>query len=111
MILNTKDKTKMINKAIKTIIVLIFYLSYFSNTIYSQNPDNFSKSKQIGKVPDSLLQKTFEELETAFDDHLNDSLRSYLYAKRYLKKAKQEFDTTAIAKGIIVNFKENIEKS
>lgn len=54
---------------------------------------------QSFKVPDSLRKKTYKELEIAFNDNLNDSLLSNLYARIYLEKAKNKNDSIKMADG------------
>ena len=50
-------------------------------------------------LPDSLQQKTFKELRTAFEKGQTDSLQKVLYAESYLAKAIKEKDTFNMATG------------
>ena len=75
-------------------IVLCFVVLMYLGT-----PSCFSQRGDVGIVPDSLNIKTFQELENRFYQHENDMSLASLYAKAYLKKAKQENDTIKIANG------------
>ncbi len=90
-----------INKVIQIVIILMFcMLSPINTNLYSQhNQDDFAnKNIPLNKKFDSLSQKTFKELAASYYSS-NDTIRSYLYAKKYLDKAKKEKDTIAMARG------------
>ncbi|WP_160130717.1 helix-turn-helix domain-containing protein [Kordia antarctica] len=55
------------------------------NLTYAQEDSDFV-------IPDSLQQKTFNELRTAFENVEKDSLQKIFYAKSYLAKAIKEKD-------------------
>lgn len=61
----------------------IFFL--FLNCLHAQEDSGFI-------IPDSLQQKTFNELRIAFENVKKDSLQKFIYAKSYLAKAKTEKD-------------------
>lgn len=53
------------------------------------------------KIPDSLKNKSFEELKKLFLETESNHRISYVYAKSYIEKAKVEKDTFNIAYGYI----------
>lgn len=87
---------------IKILFIWIFGLFYFIPFfVYPQTytDETISKYIQKEKVSDSLLLKTYEQLESSFIEHKSDSILSKIYAKSYLKKAKNENDSIKMADG------------
>ncbi|WP_271784970.1 helix-turn-helix domain-containing protein [Aquimarina algiphila] len=105
MILKKKKILKRINTTIRIVLTIIFCtLNSIINYSYSQNsirnPDRFiDKSTQIKKASDSLLHKTFDELEISLKKNKHDSILSYLFSNAYLQKAKQEGNIIKIGDG------------
>lgn len=56
------------------------------------------KSKKF-HIPDSLKNKSYEELYKGLNANLNDTTREKIYAEAYLNKAKNENDTIRISNG------------
>lgn len=80
----------MMNTTLKLLInVLILILSCYSIA-----------QEYAGEIPDSLLQKEYDELEDLYYDErdLNNEEGAQLYAKAYLIKAKSEKDSINIAR-------------
>ncbi|PKV52036.1 AraC-like DNA-binding protein [Aquimarina sp. MAR_2010_214] len=87
---------------IKILFIWAFGLiSFIPVFVYSQTDiDNtISEYLQKEKVSDTLLLKTYEQLESSFIEHKLDSILSKIYAKSYLKKAKNENDSIKMADG------------
>ncbi|MCK8523551.1 helix-turn-helix domain-containing protein [Aquimarina sp. D1M17] len=89
----------------KIVILLTFYIFITSNTsVISQTDQNVSDrfketSIHIEKSIDTLLRKTYEELEKEYNTNEKDSILAKLYASAYLEKAKKENNKLQIANG------------
>ena len=59
----------------------------------------YSQKKQFFEIPDSLKNKTYEELYKSYNLNYNNFNKAELYANNYLHKAKNENDTIKIANG------------
>ncbi len=93
------------NNLLRIFAISIFYILSISCTvIFSQNEpevsDKFNdKSIRVEKAIDTLIKKTYEELETAYNSSKTDSIATQLYATAYLTKAKKEGNVLEIANG------------
>ncbi|MBQ0733884.1 tetratricopeptide repeat protein [Aquimarina celericrescens] len=92
----------------KRFIFFATYTLYFTCNLGVSAQDNPSKpdkyinlSTKIEKASDSLLERTYEELESLFKKNINDSVLSNIYVNTYLKKAKNENDSLQMANGYL----------
>ncbi|WP_109302141.1 AraC family transcriptional regulator [Aquimarina sp. AU474] len=79
------------------IILLVSNTSIFSyDKIDSTNNNKYYKN--ISKVQDSLLTKTYQELSDAYNNiQYKDSIKARIYINYYLKKAKTHQDSVRLA--------------
>ena len=68
----------------KTIVIL-----FFTGILY----------QSVAQQPQTLQNKSYEELTVLFEDHTKDREKAIVYAKAYLQKAKQEKDIIKQADG------------
>ena len=92
-------KNKSIVKVLLIFLCVLF--CFITNIINSQSKvDEFRNwNKQNKNNSDTLLLKTYRQLESSFLKYKQDSFLSKIYANGYLKKAKKEKDSLRLANG------------
>ncbi len=80
---------------------LIFLFIFVSSFGQTNNEISFLTLEEINRfqIPDSLKEKSYEDLETIFFNRINYFDEAKLYANIYIKKGKINQDTLQIANG------------
>ncbi|UZT97280.1 helix-turn-helix domain-containing protein [Chryseobacterium fluminis] len=85
--------------------ILLLYFLFSSCIHFSQSISNFH-------IPDSLKNKTFEQLENYYSKEFRNDDKAILYANTFLKKAKNEKNTKKQFDGyffLFTKFKKNLK--
>lgn len=90
---------------LRIVIILTFYIFFTSNTtVFSQTDQNVSDrfketSIPIEKPSDTLLRKTYEELEKGYNTNKKNIRVAKLYITAYIEKARLEESILELANG------------
>ena len=90
---------KFSNKKIISPLILSMNFKVIFAFLFISTHWGYSQNSPVFHIPDSLKNKTYDELYQNYIVSYNDTINEKIYAKAYLHKAKNNNDTIKIASG------------